>query len=720
MLKNGEECDRMHLTAVINMKNPNALIAMAQVAQNANNPYEVFCEYIKYCVFTNVSSIMTLLEIRTAIGKEFGLYMPQNVLMKCLSHIQDQGVISFDTHQIKRVGSFDTEAFDRERESYRATESAIVQAMMQYASKYNREWSTEHTRELLIRALDRNGLAYDIFLRENSSTNGTYQPTISESEMAEMLPDDEEMESNDIVGQPLFTDEYFVGKFIEETLAGNTLQKDYLMKICEGLMLCVGTYQLPSADTNRCTPQVSGTKFFFDTKLLLRFLGCASEAAVSAASELVGLIQNAGGSIYYYPQTLQEMERAFENAIKSLSYGYPPSDNEMRLYAIHIQNNPAILTAKKASLQNELAKANIHLAPHESFTDMERLNFGFDQGDLQQYMRSNLPWDTQVIDNDALSIWETHMRRQGDYSEYCGTGAKLPVFVTTNSRLIGIALKYREERSGTSSLSGWKQNRLPVITDIRLTCRLWSPSDNSERMSLLYLTANAVAAKRPTKRYFNSIRELAIQLGKQAPEYSEICLPEYFDDAVTDTILKNTLGEEDKLDINSFATSIAELSEWRAKEQEEIANQIRAERDKKTTELDQQTESIIRGAVDSNKNNLGFVGFVLRMILWWPAIVALLFAGIGAVISWAIRNWNAVWMIALIPIAVKGLEMIFASKIVEEKALKWYMPKADVAFDKRIEKNLRQAELPHKEAIIRHVKEETSLWAKCHSLLNYK
>ena len=41
----------MQIMVVINMKNPNALIAMAQVAQNANNPYAAFCEYIKYCIF---------------------------------------------------------------------------------------------------------------------------------------------------------------------------------------------------------------------------------------------------------------------------------------------------------------------------------------------------------------------------------------------------------------------------------------------------------------------------------------------------------------------------------------------------------------------------------------------------------------------------------------------------------------------------------------------
>ena len=702
----------MQFTVVINMRNPNALIAMAQVAQNANNPYEAFCEYIKYCVFSNVSSIMTLSEIRTAVGKEFGLYIPHNVLMKCLSYIQDEGVITFDTHQIKRAGPFDTEAFDRDREAYRATELAIIQAMMQYASKYNREWTAEHTRELLIKALDRNGLAYDIFLHEGSSTNGAHQPTINEREMAEMLPDDEEIEPDDIATQPLFTDEYFVGKFIEETLAGDTVQKDYLLKICEGLMLCVGTYQLPSTDTNGRAPQINGTKFFFDTKLLLRFLGCASEAAVSAAAELVALIQNAGGRIYYYPQTLQEMERAFENAAKSLSYGYPPTDDEMRLYAIRIQNNPAIITAKKASLTSELANANIHLAPHETFTDNERIRFGFDRGDLQQYMRSNLPWDPQVIDNDALAIWETHMRRQGNYSEYCGTGAQLPVFVTTNSRLIGIALKFREDRSGTTALYGWKQNRLPVITDIRLTCRLWSPADHSERMSLLYLTANAVAAKRPTKRYLNSIREFAIQLGKQAPEYSEICLPAYFDDVVTDTILKYTMGEEEKLDINSFATSIAELSEWKAKEQEEITNQVIAERDGVSDELKNQTQSIIDGAVERGRKLLGWRKLALWLVVKWPVTVTVIFSAITAGISLIIGNWHPMWAIAL-PTVLKIIETCSASNFVGKPLAKWLLPKIDESISKRISKELRKAERPHEDSIIRQIKEQTELWVEC-------
>lgn len=362
-----------------------------------------------------------------------------------------------------------------------------------------------------------------------------------------------------------------------------------------------------------------------------------------------------------------------------------------------------------------MANANIYLAPHETFTDNERIRFGFDQDDLRQYMRSNLPWDPQVIDNDALAIWETHMRRQGNYSEYCGTGAQLPVFVTTNSRLIGIALKFREDRSGTPALYGWQQNRLPVITDIRLTCRLWSPSDHSERMSLLYLTANAVAAKRPTKRYLNSIREFAIQLGKQVPEYSEICLPAYFDDTVTDTILKHTMGEEDKLDINSFVTSIAELSEWKAKEQEDITNQVIAERDDVSDELKIQTQSIIDGAVESGHKMIGWQKAALWLVANWTITVTVIFTAITAGISCVIGNWHPMWAIS-IPTILRIVEAYGASNFVGQPLAKWLLPKIDASIGKRISKGLRRVEQPYKDTIIQKIKEQTVFWVKCKEL----
>lgn len=702
---------------VIVMQNPNALIAMALISHNAKNPYTVFCEYIKYCIYANAEDTMTLPEIRKAVGDEFGLFLPYNVAIKCLTQIQNERDITWDNYQIKRIGQFDLEGFEKRRGEYRTVEVSVINALVRYVEKYGRTWSLEYAREQLIKVLDRNGLAYDIFLHSNMLNNSDNQPNTNSAAIEELMVDDNAIEEDDPEKQPLFSDSFFVGRFIEETIATESIQKEYLQKICEGLMLCVGAYQLPSSHVDSASLQIKGTGFFFDTRLLLRFLGCAGEAAVEAVHELVDLIQSAGGNIYYYPHTLEEINRAFDDAIRSLSCGYPPRDEEMRLYAVRVKNSITVISAKKASLENELQKANIHLRQLEHFSEADRIRFGFDLSDLQQYMENQLPWDKKTIQNDALSIWETHMRRQGNYNAYCGTPACLPVFVTSNSRLIGIALKFREERQNTHSISPWKSNRLPVITDIRLTCRLWSPAKQSERLSLLYLTSNAVAAQRPTRRYLNTIRELALELEKTVPEYSSIPLPAFFDDNVTEVVLENTQGLEENLNAGIFASSIAELSEWKAREQEEITNKVKKERDQTVERFDKQTSAIIEGAVESNKNRLGWRGVLLKLILNWTIVVTVLFAGITAFISFWIENWSLMWLI-VVPVLLSGIEHFISSHFVVKSLLKYTLPMIEHSFEKKIVHNLRKAENNYSDEIVRLTKEQTKLLEKAKLMLN--
>lgn len=471
-------------------------------------------------------------------------------------------------------------------------------------------------------------------------------------------------------------------------------------------MLCVGTYQLPSTDASPASAYIAGSDFFFDTRLLLRFVGCAGEAAVDAAKELVKLIQNAGGQICYYPQTLEEMDGAFEEAIDCLSNGNPPDDEEMRLYSARVNNHISVISAKRSSLRTELSKANIYLRQHEDFSETDRIRFGFDRTDLQHYMKARLRWELQTIKNDVQSIWETHMKRHGDYTEYCGTQARLPVFVTTNSRLISVALKFREKRPLVQGISGWKKNRLPIITDIRLTCRLWSPATQGKRLSLLYLTANTVAAQHPTKHYLDSIRKLAIELKENTPEYSSIPLPTFFDDNVRDSVLKHTQGLDDNLNIGAFASSIAELAEMNAKEHEEL-----------TKRFSEQTLSIIDGAVDSNKNRLTWRGLSLRLIFNWPIVVAVLFAGITALISWWSNNWKYMWLIVVILMVLKAVELLFSTDFIIKLLLGKALPRIERSFEKKIVKRLRKADLPYKDEIIKRTMEQTVLIEKARKML---
>lgn len=561
--------------------NPNAWISIALVSENKGNPYSVFCEYIKYCMASSTSGRMLLSEIRENLRENFGLQLPYNVLTSCMNWLEEEQFVSVERHQFRWTGEYDTEEFDRRRVSYQKTEESLVRALIGYMARRDRDWSPEYAKEQLFRVLDYNGLASDLFLNGSMKENGipSVQAEEAVAEGEKELEEQHEIEQDPAVtesntDEPYFPDRYFVGKFIEEILQGNSAEKQYLQAIVEGMMICEGVYQLPSSGAQSVSWQIEGTEFFFDTRLLLRVLGCAGEAAVEAAQELVKIIQDAGGKICYYPQTFQEMERALNDAANRLKAGLPIYDNEMRLYAHRVKNNFTVVRVKQTGLEAELSSKKIYKREHENFTERDRIRYGFDGKDLLQYMQNNLEWDARVIENDARSIWETHMRRAGDFSEYFGTRLRLPVFVTTNPRLIQMALSYRAERPQTKAIEGWRPNRIPVITDIRLTCRLWSPETQGDRLSLLYLMSNVVAAQRPTYRYLNKVRDVALILKEENADYSAIPLSAFFEDSITSAMAEKTLGVPEKLNnIGNFASSLAELTEMKARGQEKRTEQ---------------------------------------------------------------------------------------------------------------------------------------------------
>ena len=48
---------------------------------------------LKYCIFSDTADAMSISDIRTSVSKEFGLYIPYNIAVKCLSIIENEGII---------------------------------------------------------------------------------------------------------------------------------------------------------------------------------------------------------------------------------------------------------------------------------------------------------------------------------------------------------------------------------------------------------------------------------------------------------------------------------------------------------------------------------------------------------------------------------------------------------------------------------------------------
>jgi len=367
----------MTLEVMIQMQNPNALIAMAQVSGSSNNPYSVFCEYIKYCMAINPTELMTITELINSISDQFGIHLPYNVTLQCMQILSKFGYVSIQNKCYHRDGDFDIRAFEKERDDYRSVENTLISGLIEYGNRYGHTWTTDEARKLLISVLDRRGIAFDIFLKNDVSEEIT-DVELLEAEDIEIIEDNDIENDNSrmeqINNQPIYEDLFFVGKFIQATLNTQGSMRDYLIKVCQGLMLCSAAYQLPSSDSGVVFDSITDTSFFFDTKLLLRFLGCAGQAAVEAAKELVDLIQTNGGKIYYYAQTLEEMNRAFEKAIRSLQKNQPPYDEDMRLFALKNKNSIDVLYSKKTTIEKELSSHKIFKRANETFDENQDYN----------------------------------------------------------------------------------------------------------------------------------------------------------------------------------------------------------------------------------------------------------------------------------------------------------------------------------------------------------
>ena len=107
---------------------------------------------------------------------------------------------------------------------------------------------------------------------------------------------------------------------------------------------------------------------------------------------------------------------------------------------------------------------------------------------------------------------------------------------------------------------------------------------------------------------------------------------------------------------------------------------------------------------------------MLKLILSWPVIATILFAGISSVASYISGSWHVLWSI-LVPVVLAGIEMISTSKFIKKILLKWILPKVEIMFKNKIEKSLRKAEILYKDIIIQGTKEQSRLWIECKKII---
>ena len=697
----------MLIAEVLTLENIYALVAIAYVSENSDNPYFAFGKYIKYCLMLNTKGSITVKELQSTVENEFGIRLPMHILGVCLENLKQEKYLIEDHHAITRIGNFDTDAFQQKRNEYKQIEDRLIDNLLDYVHQFDVDWEKEHARSLLLKVLDGDGMAYDVVITRREKDGDP-----SEDSLAVDCDIDASADNQDQDNMPTFSEENYVGRYIDSLMNTESIYRTYLERICEGLMICAGAYQLSSTNGQLRIPQIKNTMFFFDTRLLLRAVGCAGVAAVEATCELIELIQAGGGLVRYYPHTLTEMEKAFDSAIRSMEQRIPVKDHEMKAFC-SLHRSLTVIRAKKANLRQELSNKGIQLIPLEEYPEQDRINFGFDEKVLQQYMHNELSWESQTIDNDALSIWHTHMRRRNNYRDYCGTQDNLCVFVTSNSLLVRVVQQYGQKHPTYPGISGWRPNRLPVITDVRLTCRLWSPAEQGKKLSMLHLSANVVAAQRPTPAYMNRVRELALAVKQTVPQYSDLCLSEFFSDQVAERLFERSNGSESMLTVETLAATMDELVQMRTYDQDEQIRDITGQLYETKAEKNNQTQLIIDGAIEQYSLSLGLLKIPLLTCLNINNVASILITVVSVVIGIATQDLATTAVSIAIAVSVKIAEIWSGSNTLKAWLLKRVYPLVTDMFSTNIRNSLRAAERPYADTIIENTLENTKLLSIC-------
>ena len=520
---------------VLDVANPNTLIALAYIRVE-KNPLCVFCNYICYCMKNIDKKYIAPLEILEAVKKEFGINMSTHMLRECVRILKKSHRITFEnaTYSLINVG-FDIDKYEAEKIQLKEREQSLLTNLVAFVAEYKQIWTIDQAKDYLGNYLLRDGTAINLF------TNGSAQ-VLSQSKT--------------------IAPSWYIQKFIAKMQEEKNVSFDYLLQIVKGLMIYIGVYE--TSYSNQETGQkFRGTKFFIDTRLVLRALGYSSEFEVKSVNELLNLIcQEYNGVIAVFEHTVKEVELALTAAAQCLKCGKEIQNQEMRWFANEKNYTVEDFDICSANVRTNLKRLGFQCVDSKiEWNNRNTQKNNIDDNSLFQFIKAKHEhWNKTAIQNDVDSINKVNMLRHSDYSVAFGGKNRLPIFITSNIALITCLREYIAAQQGDDGkLPNWSPNRLPIISDSLLMCRLWLPKANQyANLPALTLARDAYAAQQGNTAFYDKLaKEIAIVREKHSVNLIDI------DDArrqkIEQIIVAKSQGDIDSIDDEMVVYSYDEL-----------------------------------------------------------------------------------------------------------------------------------------------------------------
>lgn len=662
---------------IIDMKNQNSLISLAYI-KASDNPLRVFCHYILYLLLKEPTQSLRADILKEKLLQEFGISMPQQLINNCIRLLEKQGEVTRLPHGAGygiAETKFDINAFEKTRQQLHEHEEVLLQSLIEFISeKYKKKWTKDTAREYLSYFLDKEGYGAQLFLQKKLEIEG------------------------DRVSPSLY-----IGRYIDTIQKSDSLEKTYLEEIVNGMMVLQGIRQTDDYQQNK-SQKFKGAVFFLDTKLVLRALGFSWKAQVDSVREMVRLLREKyDAKIGIFPQTLTEVENALCSAGLALQSKKPIWDLELKLYSELYPGEAAMLldfsSNVKALLKRELG---IDEPTRIDWNSPDAKKYSVDITRIADYIEEKCKWKRGAIEYDAEIISQINILRRGDYTQQCGGRNKLPVFVTSNSKLAYTFRDYITENEVNGR--GWNSHALPVISDNMLLYRIWLPfATEFSNLPALTLSRFAYSAQSEGVVFYEKFRQIATGL-ENTRNIDLINTTEATRRKLEDILIKETNGDLELLTDEVAAVSFEECVRL---EQIHLIEENKNLNEKTEIRESQVIELLAKKYV----NKLGLKRLLLFLAkAWWLFGFAILFS-----LTSAISDNICLRSISVLPIIVQMVEFII-DKFVDDKG--WRFRVYDRALEfvkqryiKKIKSEIEKAGyLSDQEAVVKYCLKHTKVF----------
>ncbi len=276
---------------------------------------------------------------------------------------------------------------------------------------------------------------------------------------------------------------------------------------------------------------------------------------------------------------------------------------------------------------------------------------------IADYIEEKCGWRRGAVDYDVQIINQINILRKGDYTHPYGSKSKLPVFVTSNSKLAYTFRDYITESEENGK--GWSAHALPVISDNMLLYRIWLPfATEFSDLPALTLSRFAYSAQSDGVVFFEEFRKVAAGLDRTR-NVDLISTTEAARRKLEDILIRETDGELDQMTSEVAATSFDECVRM---EHIDLVKENRGLSERAETRESQVIQLLARDHV----NKLRWMRLLLLAArYWWLLGFGILFAVASAISdSVILRGFSTV------PILIQ-LGQFAADKFVDDRGLRF-------------------------------------------------